>query len=333
MNVNEIQQQLFQFIKSKLSQDVSVADEIAKLLKISSDSAYRRLRGEKNITLEELYVLANHYKISLDQLMNIQTGSFLFGGNLLNSKAFRFDAYLTGMMHNVAYFASFKEKEYYYLCKDVPIFHHWQFREFAAFKYFFWMGNLVYFPEFKNKKVSFSEYPDELWQLGQKILGLYNQIDSFEVWNHESLNSTLHQIDYYRDGQMFESDHDILEVYEAIEKTIDHLEEQAMLGYKFDAADPKKTALGKYQLYFNETVLLDNSMMAVMDNSKLAIIPHTAINYMMSRDMAFSENYYQFVQNLLRRSTLISEVSEKERARFFRLLRERIIRRKDSLHL
>ncbi len=331
MNINEVQQRLFQSVKAKLAPDTSVAEEIARLLGISTDSAYRRMRGEKALTFDELYVIATNYSVSLDQLLNIETGNYQFSGKLLNSKIFRFDAYLSAMLQNVTYFASFRHKEYYYLCKDVPIFHHWQFREFSAFKYFFWMGNLVYFPDFRNKKINVNEYPDELWQLGQKILALYNQIDSYEIWNFESLNSTLRQIDYYRDSHMFESDHDIMSIYEALEKTMNHLEEQARLGYKFDAADRERKPLGKYHLYFNETVLLDNSMMTVMDNSKLAVVPHTAINYMMSRDIAFCENYYQYVQNLMRRSTLISEVSEKERAKFFRLMREKITGRKKSL--
>src|SRR6185503_11146679 len=104
MNVNEIQQQLFRDIKRKLSTDASVADEIAKLLDISTDSAYRRMRGEKNISFDELYKLALHYKISLDQLMSIQRPGFFFEGNILNPQTHRYDSYLTGIMHSMAYF-------------------------------------------------------------------------------------------------------------------------------------------------------------------------------------------------------------------------------------
>jgi hypothetical protein len=333
MNINEIQQQLFQFIKTKLPAEASVADEVARLLNISSDSAYRRMRGEKLITFEELYTLATHFKISLDQLMNIQTGAFLFQGNLLNPKTYRYDAYLTGMMHNMAYLTSFKEKEFFYLCKDTPIFHYFNVRDLAAFKYFFWMGTLLFFPEFRNKKVAFEEFPDELEALGRKALMFYNQMDSTEIWNIESWNTTMHQVEYYLDSQMFQSDDDALRVYEATEKVLDHLEEQAQRGYKFDINDPGKKPMGRYSMYFNETVIQDNSMMAVLDRSRMAFVPHTAINYMMTRDINYCENYYQYVQNLIKRSTLISEVSEKERARYFRRMRERIERRKESLRV
>ena len=333
MSVNEIQQQLFQAIKGRLASDASVSDEIAALLDISTDSAYRRMRGEKQITFEELYKIATHYRISLDQLMNIQTGGFMFQGNLLNPKTHRYDAYLTGMMHNIAYFNSFKKKEFYYLCKDTPIFHYYNSREIAAFKYFFWMGTLIYFPEFRNKKVSLDNYPEEMFELGKKIVGFYNQVDTHELWNIESLNSTLHQIEYYLDNDLFASDEDALRVYEGTEKVLEHLEEQAKLGYKFNIDDPEKKPLGKYYMYFNEVVLLDNSMLIMLDNTKMAMVPHTAINYMMTRDLAYCENYSQYVLNLIRRSTLISEVSEKERSRFFKRMRDRIERRKESLKI
>lgn len=331
MNINDIQQQLFQLIKTKLPAEASVADEVAKLLNISSDSAYRRLRAEKQITFEELYLLCNNYRISADQLMNIQTGAFMFQGNFLNPQTYRYDAYLTGVMHTMAYYASFSHKEFYYLCKDAPLFHHWFCRDYAAFKYFVWMGTLIYFPEFRNRKIKLEEYTDELWDIGQKILGYYSQLNVTEIWNLECLNSTLHQIQYLRDTGKFDTDSDVLKVYEALEKYLDHIEEQAKLGYQFDPNDPEKKKMGKYEMYFNEIVILDNSMVTVLDNSKMAVVPHTVINYMMTRDIGFCEYHYQYVHNLMRRSTQISEVSEKERGRFFRLLRERIERRKATL--
>ncbi|MBI5858931.1 MAG: helix-turn-helix domain-containing protein [Sphingobacteriales bacterium] len=333
MNVNEIQQQLFQGIKRKLSSEESVVDEVAKLLDMSTDSVYRRMRGEISITFDELYKLATHYHISLDQLMGIQQGGFLFQGNILNPQTHRYDAYLKGMMNTLAYFNSFQKKEFYYLGKDLPVFHYFQFKELAAFKYFFWMGTLIFFPEFRNKKISLDDYPEELFELGQKNLAFYNQLDSYEIWNMESLNSTLRQIEYYIDTGMFKSDHDALRVYEVMEKIFNHLEEQAKLGYKFNYEDTTKSPLGKYNCYFNEIVLLDNSMMAVLDDYKMSLIPYTAINYMMTRDISFSDNLYNYIQNLMRRSTRISEVSEKERARFFKKINDRIESRKKSLHV
>jgi hypothetical protein len=332
MNIIEIQEQLFEEIKRKIPAEAFVVEEVAKLLNISNDSSYRRLRGDKVLTFDELHTLVTNYKISLDRLMNIDSGGFLFQGNLLNSKTFRFDAYLTGMANILGYFNSFKKKELYYLCKETPVFHYFNIRELAAFKYYFWMGTLVYFPEFRNKKVDLDNYPDELFETGKKIIGLYNQIDSNEIWNIESWNSTLHQIDYYLDNKMFQSDKDALRVYDAMEKMLDHFEEEARLGYKFNMDDPEKKPLGKYNMYYNEIVILDNSLLILLDNSKMASIAQ-GINYMTTRDIAYCENYQYYVQNLVKRSTLISEVSEKERAVYFRRMHERVNKRKSTLKL
>jgi len=333
MNVPELQQQLFQAIKRKLQKEESVADELARLLEISTDSAYRRIRGEKTITFDELYTIATNYNISLDQLMNINSGAIMFQGQFLDKNNFRFEEYLKSMVQNLAYMNSFKEKEFYYSCKDMPVFHHFVFREIAAFKWFFWLKTYFHFPEFEKKKFRFSDYPDELFAMDQKAINLYNQIPSVEIWNIESMSIIFRQIEFYRDSQMFESDKDVLQLYEAVEKLWDHLEKQAAIGYKFSYGDPEKKPVAKFRMYFNEVLLGDNSMLAVLDRVKLSYIAHTTINFMLTRDMVFNENMYNHLQNQMKRSTLISLVSEKERSKFFRIIRERISRRKEALDI
>lgn len=333
MNENEIQQRLFLIIKSKLAADASVADEVAALLGISPDSAYRRMRGEKVVAFDELYKIATHYRISIDQLMNIDTGNILFQGQYLNKHNFKFEEYMGSLLKNVAYMNSFKEKEFYYSCKDMPVFHHFVFREIAAFKWFFWLKTYFQFPEFDRKKFSFSAYPDELFAIDQKVLSLYNQIPSIEIWNIESMSIIFRQIEFYRDCQVFESDKDAYIMYEAVEKLWDHLEKQASLGYKFKYGDPEEKPEGRFRMYFNEVMLGDNNMLAVLDGTKLAYVAHSTINFMLTRDMAFNENMYNHLQNQMKRSTLISAVSEKERAKFFRIIRERIARRKEALNV
>jgi hypothetical protein len=332
MNINEIQQQLFQIIKTKMPAEASVAEEVGKLLNISSDSAYRRMRGEKQISFEELYLLCSTYRISLDQLMQIKTGGFLFHGNIVNAKTYGFDQYLTNMMHTMAYFNSFNKKEIYYSCKDMPIFHHFHFRDVAAFKWFFWLKTYMQFPDFAKRKFKFSDYPDDLFELDQKVLNLYNQLPTIEIWNIESMSIFFRQIEFYRDGQVFESDEDALRLYEALEKTWDHLEAQATLGYKFRHNDPEKKRLGEYKMFFNEVLLGDNSLLVITDGTKASFLTHTTFNYIMTRDVAFTENMYAQLQNQMKRSTLISAVSEKERSRFFRIIRERIAKRKEALN-
>jgi hypothetical protein len=228
---------------------------------------------------------------------------------------------------------SFKEKEFYYSCKDLPVFYHYVFREIAAFKWFFWLKTYLQFPEFEKKKFQFGDYPNDLFAIDQRMLTLYNQIPSIEIWNMESMSILLRQIEFYRDCQVFESDMDVYILYEAVEKLWDHLEKQAALGYKFAYGDPDRKPISKYSMYFNEVLLGDNNMLVVLDGVKVSYLTHSTINFMVTRDMVFNENMFNYLKNQMKRSTLISAVSEKERAKFFRIIRDRIARRKEALNV
>jgi hypothetical protein len=327
----DIQQELFRVVKTKIPDHLSAADEIARILAISADSVYRRMRGEKPVSLEEVSRLCAHYQISVDQLMNIQNNAFLFYGKNVNAKNFSFDEYLGTTVEYMKFMQGFKTKELYYLCKDIPLFHHYYSRDLAAFKYYFWMKTLLQFPEFNNRKFSLDDYPETTFALGRKCLDLYNQFNCYELWNFESLNSTLRQIEFYHDGNFFVSDAEAYRVYTAMEKFMDHLEKQAELGFMISSEDSSMTARGTFKMYFNEVVTLDNSILAVLDGTKISFQTHSVFNFMMTRDISFCNHIYDYVQMLMRKSTLISSVSEKERLRFFNKLRNKIQARKATL--
>jgi len=332
MTPGELQQKLFAFIKRITDEkNISLPDEMADLLDISTDSAYRRIRGEKTITIDELYTLCNHYKVSMDALMNIAKEGILFQGQYLDKNNFRFEDYLKSVLKNLVFINSHQKKCFYYLCKDLPIFHHYHFREIAAFKRFFWLKTYFAFPGYEQQKFNFSDQPDEIYETGQRMLNAYNLLPSVEIWNLESMNIFFRQIDFYREGNVFQSDADIIILYEAIEKLWNHLEEQAALGYKFNYGDPQKKSTGEFRMYFNEVLLGDNNIFVELDGTYLSYVLHTTINFMLTKDEQFTRNMYNHVQNLMKRSTLISEVSEKERSRFFRIVRDRIENRKKTL--
>jgi hypothetical protein len=189
----------------------------------------------------------------------------------------------------------------------------------------------LHLPEFKNKKFSFSSHPKELFAKEQEVLNLYNQMKSIEIWSLETVNSMIRQIEYYKNSLIFASDEDPYKLYVAIEKFLNHIEEQAALGYKFKDGDPARKPLGEYSLYFNEMHIGSNEVLVILDGKKLAFISHSTLNYMMTRDVAFTENMYKSMTNFMKRSALISVASEKERSRFFRILHERIARKKREL--
>jgi hypothetical protein len=152
-------------------------------------------------------------------------------------------------------------------------------------------------------------------------------LPSTELWHYESMSSTLHQIEYYRDAGLFRSKMDFDSVVNSLEKLIDHLQEQAKLGIKFMPGTPvvKKVPI---MFYINEVIVGNNSLILNLDDQRMSILTYNALNYLISKDIRFYEKMYHGFNTLTSRSTLISATGEKERNKFFRLQRERILQLK-----
>src|SRR4051812_22999193 len=101
MDQPSVQQLFFQHIKTSLPPHLSFVDEIGELLNISNDSAYRRIRGEKPISFEEIQKLSSHYKISLDQFLHLQSDSLIFSGRLAMDQEQFFEQYLKNLLQNL----------------------------------------------------------------------------------------------------------------------------------------------------------------------------------------------------------------------------------------
>ena len=323
-NSTSVQQIFFQHVKAHLPPHLSLVDEIAELLHISIDSAYRRICAEKPLSFDEIRTLCSHFRISLDQLFHLETDTILFSGKFINpQEAFNFDGYLQGILQLLKYINSFGQKEIQFMSKDVPLFHHFHFPELAAFKTFFWAKTIVQDPLYNRRQFILDEFPPALSQLCTNIIGEYNGIPSREIWHLESIHATLRQIEYYRDTKLFASDQDLAKVYDCLEKTIDHVEEQAETSHKFSPRD-RHAPKASLQLYVNELLLGDNTYFVRTDDRRIVLLNHSVLNTIRTTDPYFTRCTEVHLQNIIRRSTPISGVGEKERNKFFNTLREKI---------
>lgn len=323
MTDTNLQKDLFNHIKSLLPPHISMVDAVAELLDISYDSVYRRIRGEKPISLDELKVLCEHFKMSLDQVLQLRTDKVLFTDMEANGSVTSFKDYLEGLLLQLKYFNNFSNRQLLYLSKDIPIFYNFYFEELTAFRSFFWSKSILNDPEFENKNFSLTDFDAaEYFELGQKIIQEYNRIPCSELWNYESINSTISQIEYYKEAGIFETADDLSRVVDSCDAMLQHVQKQVEKGYKFL---PDTTANGAgLKMYVNEIILGNNSIMVELDDTKIAIINHVVLKYISTTDKKFTEKAFHNFQNLVSRSVLISGTGERERNKFFKSMREKL---------
>lgn len=321
-----IQQAIFSEIKSKLAPNVSFVHEIADLLNLSYDSAYRRIRGEKILSLEELYEISRNYNISVDSYFDVKSGKVVFDSLAIDPETLSIKQWLLGMLKNIEYVVGAKEKKIIYAAKDAPFFHYFQIPELAAFKLFFWENTLFRKNKHQDSKFSFNQLDKEIENIGRKLLLNYIKVPTIEIWNEDTFHIILRQIEYYWVSGMFERKEDFWLLLEKLEIWIKHIQVQAAHGFQFVYGQEPHGVEESYCLYENEVVLSDNTVFTQTDQLKTTFLSYNVVNLLMTDNPEFCSRIELFLNGLIKNSTQISSSSAKERRRFFNRLLKQIER-------
>jgi hypothetical protein len=320
--MHDAQTLFFQQIREKLPPHVVLVDEVEETLAISQDSAYRRIRGEKELSFTELQKLCSRFGVSADQSMHLAASDVVsFRYNTLDHTGFTLIDYLRRSWETLHTLPEKNRAHLYYAAKDIPLFHYFYDEELAAFKMFVWQKTLLGFPEFENVKYSLRNVQPEVWAYGRKLLEEYHKIPSTEMWNEETISSLLRQSLFYTEAGLMENGEDALRILDKIEQYLVHLRRQAEAGRKFFQEEGTGAP---FALYHNEVVLADNTVVVQAGERLVTYITHNGFNYLATANDRFSAVTHRWMQQLMRKSTLISNVSEKERQRFFSRLEHRV---------
>jgi transcriptional regulator with XRE-family HTH domain len=321
--MQNLQAILFNKIRAVVPNPGLLVEDLVKLLGISKDSAYRRLKGEKQLSFDEMVTIAQAYDLSLDDLLDLWEESIVFQGDYV-ADDFDMEKYLLSMQMNLEKLLQFEQKQLSYISKDLPVFYYLMYPEIAAFKFFVWTKTQMQFEVMKEKKFSFDTLTPHLKDLSYYVAELYTRIPSVEILNADNILNDLRQLEYYKDTNLMNSNGDLAVIYSKLHEMISHMEEQASVGKKFMPGREQLSTDAEYKLYVNDFFVGDNTLVAKAGDLRLVYMNHAAINFVFTSTAGFVDYNEEFMSNIIRRSSLISEVGERTRTRFFNLIHERI---------
>ncbi|WP_299455062.1 hypothetical protein [uncultured Microscilla sp.] len=321
-----IQQRFLQKLKAIIPSNYSLVDELADLLQISTDSAYRRIRGETAVSMDEVVRLCQHYKIPLGLLGADQTDGVTFNYKLVSDHTESFKEYLTKLLADLQKIRSAHPKQVIYAAADVPLFHHFNYPEQAAFKFFYWLNSVSNLPTLEGKSFTPSVIPAELIALGKQVYDVYCDIPSIEIWTEESANSTIKQIDYYWEAGLFEQQADAVLVVEQLAEMLHSIQTMAKQRNKnlANPANSKKNEKENFLLYHSEIQIGNNNILVQVGSTKVNYLRHQTFNYMYTTNTRFCNETEAWMANLISKSILISGVSEKQRYQFFKGIQKNV---------
>lgn len=325
------QKVLFELIKEKLPSHASLVHELAEMLDVSTDSAYRRLRGQTKVSLEEAVLLARKFTLSLDAMFHHTENSFPFTYRALNYNIDDLESYYRGVLMEFDQVSLMDDVKVFYATKDIPMFHIFAFPELAAFRLFFWKQAIYDADEYKERTFSLEEANSPVINIGKQVMMRYVKIPSLEIWSDEIMNSMINPILYYYESGVIERRKVALRLLDQIDEFLIHLKKQAELGGKFLPGQEGPLYPGNFEMYYNEVTLPNNTIVVNTPDKQRAYLVQSGIDYLLTDNPTFCIRTKAWIENLTRKSVKISTQAEKFRQKYFARVHRQVDRARDQI--
>lgn len=311
------QVQFLKNIEDILPISISFVHELCDLLEISQDSAYRRLRGETTLSFEEILKICRHYNISFDSYSSVNPNSVTFSYDKLGKDKAGFLAYLKNLKNNIQMIKNAPNCEIIYAARDIPIFQNYCYPMFSAFKMFYYMKSIMNVTEFETEPFDPALVPEEYLNLALEIYKAYLEVPSIEIWTDQSIYSTLKQIEFYWEAGLFKSKEDALKVCEELGQQISDIQRNAAHSSKY-SFDQNPVEKNNYRFYNSDVEIANNTVLVKLGDMKMVFHSHHTFYIMSTSNKHYIEETALWLDNIMKKSTLISGVAEKQRYQFFK---------------
>ncbi|MCB0733187.1 MAG: hypothetical protein KDC76_01315 [Bacteroidetes bacterium] len=299
----------------------NVARELADLLGVSPEGAYRRLRGQTAFLMEELILIRETYGISLDALAQDQPSIQVQMHPLFTSEL-DLMTYLKGLLNDIQHQIAQPGARVYCFAADIPFFRLMGHPYICLFKLFYWQKSILGKESFKHRLVDRSSLDAEVLNLCQSIYRAYAISSSIEIWNEQTINGTLKQIEYYADCSYFLNGETLAQSYAELYRLISGVSEQAHRGSKTNHEVEDES----YSLWSCELVIDNNSVLIESETTARLAIGFNSFNTIQSSQKHMVDEYKAWMNAMLSKSTQLSGQSDKHRVQFiqsmFKTIRE-----------
>ena len=323
-----MQDRFIKYLKAKSVDNNSFVEELANVLDIGYDAAYRRINLKTSLSLEESVKLAKHYKISLNKLFEVGSQTTILADlspPIHNKKGL--ELWLKQSYNNVFPLTKLKSASIIYSAKDIPLFHTLKDSFLSRYKIYVWLKDVD--PEMTRNKLTFDDFikdiPETLLVNAFKLGEVYKDINITEIWNNTTINGTLQQVlNYFEAGAL--SKELALLICTDIEDVIRHVEKQAI---QHSLIGSKNQAL--YNLYINDIHTMSNTIMIKTPFQKVFFTPFTVLSYFKIEHQPTCELMFEFFEKQMSISKLLVNAGEKDRSLFFNRMHQKINRLRERI--
>ena len=303
-----LQDHFLNVIAKQLPGDITLISAIADTLEISYPSAQRRVSNSAKFSFEEAIILAKAYNISLDLLYDT-------GDN--NTISVHKTEVITGIKDFEAYFLrstkllepllAIPNVKITYAAKDLPIFYTSE-GVLAKFKLFVWLKILD--PDFTINNFDMFKLPASVIKAYSNFGKLYRNLPIDEFWDVTTINSILKQLDFYKTSGII-SKENALTICDELIVIIKSIQQ-------------KTTPESNFKIYYNELLLMSNSVLIETPIKNSVFVPFSVVNYFNTSDPLTCKQFSKTIKYQMNHSKLLNTSGEKEKSMFFNRLLQKV---------
>lgn len=297
------QAQFFASIKSSLPDYQNLALSIAEALQISTNEAYKKIRGTSILNLQQIIALSENFRVPFsykpDQLPTV-TFDYLTVEQEVPDMLY----YLQDLLKNLKQIQLSKHKHITITTDDIPLFHFFKYPELTCFKLFFWSDSIMS----TDAKFNPDDFPTEMIELSKALNKIYLEIPCTEIWAKDTVHGTIEQIRY-----AFEAGYIAKPLAEQI---IDQVK-YCLTDMNMYAISSKKTIDPSHTFnWYNCDVLGSISYLVDFKDKMACYNRFNTFNYLRTEDQGYCKQTQQWMQSLIRKSVSFSGQGEKHRNKY-----------------
>lgn len=308
---------LFKIIKAK-EPGKKLVKILSAELQIADGAAYRKANGLSLLTVPEFFILVNKFNVDLMQF-SLSRNQFTFEGKLIYNDNKKLLEYFldtaallktisasNGMLHN--------------LSKDVPLFYYFNERELGWFKIYFMMKYILADQSYNGMKFNMENCEHEILDAALKYSQNYQEINTTEVWNLESVNTTLHQIESACQTGMLNDVNLIKTLFRQFKNALKLVNRQVQNGVKYQFNIFNKPLPSTFKLYHNELYLAHNNYyLNIPGVTDYAFLSFGVFNYIRTQNSNFT-NFTRFHFNNIQNQSILLNANKIETEKYFEKL-------------
>ncbi|MEM6320657.1 MAG: hypothetical protein AAF960_23510 [Bacteroidota bacterium] len=326
----KLQTRIFEAILPTFPKKRDAVVHLASLLNLQQNAIYRKLRGDSLLTPDEITLIVQHFKISLDTILHEKSDVVLFSLPSLSNAPKNFSDYLYGLVKNMEHLAT-TNGHIHYAAAELPLFHYCFFPEIIAFKLYTWGRTTWKMPYLQDRPFDLSLLSPTDYDAIEALLTHYLNVESTELWNLNVLDNTLNQIEYcIISGQIADPKIGLV-LCDKLLLLVEHLQKMAKWGKKFPFDARAMERRTDFNLFHNEMIFTGNSIIVTNDLGKAVYSTFDNPNYIKAtqqRAVAVMEHWFE---SILQTAQPISKHSEKIRRQYFRTLVTKVEQTKSAI--